>query len=310
MSAIAPVDQLRLALHRAGRLTRKLRLGAIAGPDRAAARRRRRALAAPDRPARSAHRRPDHRRRNLWRPLRLRRPRRGDRAANRPSTSARPPRTGCASCIPSAGSGICAPPTRRSRAPMRAPSSRTGWRCTAGPAARSSGTPKSPRGARISFLAQSPLILHDADHDLYRDFVRSLLRHASVLRAAIGSSEPGLPRMHAAIAIALIGLSLSQQERLARAGPRPHRRGAAGADPSRRRPHLAQSGRAGRDPGRPAAAPAGADRARPRALRDADELDRPDDADAALLPARRRRLRAFQRRRRLGRRAGGDRHLL
>ena len=70
----------------------------------------------------------------------------------------------------------------------------------------------------LSFLAQSPLILHDADHDLYRDFVRSLLRHASVLRSAIGSSEPGLPRMHAAIAIALIGLSLSQQERLARAG--------------------------------------------------------------------------------------------
>ena len=70
----------------------------------------------------------------------------------------------------------------------------------------------------LSFLAQSPLILHDADHDLYRDFVRALLRHASVLRSAIGSCEPGLPRMHAAIGIALIGLSLSQQERLARAG--------------------------------------------------------------------------------------------
>lgn len=69
-----------------------------------------------------------------------------------------------------------------------------------------------------SFLAQSPLILHDADHDLYRDFVRSLLRHAAVLRAGIGSGEPGMPRMQAAVAIALIGLSLSQQERLARAG--------------------------------------------------------------------------------------------
>jgi uncharacterized heparinase superfamily protein len=70
----------------------------------------------------------------------------------------------------------------------------------------------------LSFLAQSPLVLHDADHDLYRDFVRSLLRHASVLRAAIGTSEPGMPRVHAAIAIALIGLSLSQQERLAKTG--------------------------------------------------------------------------------------------
>ena len=39
-----------------------------------------------------------------------------------------------------------------------------------------------------------------------------------MLRSAIGTSEPGLPRMHAAIAIALIGLSLSQQERLARTG--------------------------------------------------------------------------------------------
>ena len=101
---------------------------------------------------------------------------------------------------------------------MRAPSSRTGWRCIAGPAARLSGTPTCVARRALSFLAQSPLILHDADHDLYRDFVRSLLRHASVLRSAISTSEPGLPRMHAAIAIALIGLSLSQQERLARAG--------------------------------------------------------------------------------------------
>src|SRR6185503_11379214 len=70
----------------------------------------------------------------------------------------------------------------------------------------------------LSLLAQSPLVLHDADHDLYRDFVRSMVRHANVLRSAVGTSEPGLPRLHAAIAIALIGLSLSQQERLAKTG--------------------------------------------------------------------------------------------
>jgi uncharacterized heparinase superfamily protein len=70
----------------------------------------------------------------------------------------------------------------------------------------------------LSFLAQSPLILHDADHDFYRDFVKALLRHASVLKAAVGSSEPGLPRIRAAIATALIGLSLSRQERTARFG--------------------------------------------------------------------------------------------
>jgi uncharacterized heparinase superfamily protein len=70
----------------------------------------------------------------------------------------------------------------------------------------------------LSFLAQSPLILSDADHELYWQFVRSLLRHAGVLRSALGASEPGLPRLQAAIAIAMIGLSLSDQERLARSG--------------------------------------------------------------------------------------------
>ena len=39
-----------------------------------------------------------------------------------------------------------------------------------------------------------------------------------MLKSGISTSEPGLPRIHAAIAIALIGLSLSQQERLARTG--------------------------------------------------------------------------------------------
>jgi uncharacterized heparinase superfamily protein len=70
----------------------------------------------------------------------------------------------------------------------------------------------------MSFLSQSPLVLHDADHDLYRKFVRALLRHANVLRSAVSRNDPGIPRMQAAIAVALIGLSLSNQERLARAG--------------------------------------------------------------------------------------------
>ena len=70
----------------------------------------------------------------------------------------------------------------------------------------------------MSMLAQSPLILANADHELYHDFVRSLLRHANVLKAASSTSEPGYSRLQAAVAVALIGLSLSKQERLARAG--------------------------------------------------------------------------------------------
>ncbi len=70
----------------------------------------------------------------------------------------------------------------------------------------------------LSLLAQSPLILADADHGAYRRFVRCLLGHAAYLKNGIGACEPGLPRLKAAIAMAAIGLSLTRQERLARAG--------------------------------------------------------------------------------------------
>jgi uncharacterized heparinase superfamily protein len=70
----------------------------------------------------------------------------------------------------------------------------------------------------LSFLAHSGLILEGADHDFYRRFVRVLLSHASFLRARLNTLEPGLPRLRAAVAVALVGLSLSRQERLARAG--------------------------------------------------------------------------------------------
>jgi uncharacterized heparinase superfamily protein len=68
----------------------------------------------------------------------------------------------------------------------------------------------------LAFLAQSGLILDGADHDLYRRFVRMLLVHARFLRARLHSLEPGLPRLRAIVAIAMVGLSLSRQERLAR----------------------------------------------------------------------------------------------
>jgi uncharacterized heparinase superfamily protein len=217
MSAIAPADQLRLALHRAGQLTRRLRLGAVSGPIgrfRAAGGARSQLLIAP----------PDLR-----------------TADPTVASEIHAGRFAFAGHVVEAGTRSpfdIAPPSADWLRELYA----FGWlrhlRAADGQNARIAARTivedwlslhRRPGGeivwdtdvtARraLSFLAQSPLILYDADHDLYRDFVRSLLRHANVLRAAAGTSEPGLPRMHAAIAIALIGLSLSHQERLARAG--------------------------------------------------------------------------------------------
>ena len=217
MSAIAPVDQLRLVLHRAGRLTRRLRLGALSGPIgrlRAAGGGRSQLVIAP----------PDLRTADPTIAVEIY----GGRfsfaghvveAAGESPFDVWPPSEDWLRELHSFGwlRHLRAADTPLARSNARAvvedwltlhrrPGGETVW-----------DTEVTARRA-LSFLAQSPLILHDADHDLYRDFVRSLLRHASVLRAAISSSEPGLARIQAAIAIALIGLSLSQQERLARTG--------------------------------------------------------------------------------------------
>ena len=217
MSAIAPVDQLRLVLHRAGRLTRRLRLGAIAAPLgrlRAAGGARSQLVIAP----------PDLRTADPTIAVEI--------YAGRFSFGGHAVETGGATPFE------LHPPSEDWLRELHS----FGWlrhlRAADTPLARSNARAivedwlslyRRPGGEIVwdagvtaqrarSFLAQSPLVLHDADHDLYQSFVRSLLRHASVLRAAIGTSEPGLPRIHAAIAIALIGLSLSQQERLARQG--------------------------------------------------------------------------------------------
>jgi len=70
----------------------------------------------------------------------------------------------------------------------------------------------------MSFLSQSPLILGNADLTLYRAYVRSLVRHAAFLQTRFTTIEAGLPRLRAATAIAMVGLSLSRQDRLMRAG--------------------------------------------------------------------------------------------
>ncbi|HEX2256260.1 MAG TPA: heparinase II/III family protein, partial [Afifellaceae bacterium] len=68
----------------------------------------------------------------------------------------------------------------------------------------------------LAFLAQSGLVLDGADHDFYRRFVRVLLHHARFLGARLQTLEPGIPRQRAIVAVAMVGLSLSRQERLAR----------------------------------------------------------------------------------------------
>ena len=67
------------------------------------------------------------------------------------------------------------------------------------------------------------------------------------------------------------------------------------ADSSRRRPYQPQSRRADRDSGRPPADAAGVHRPQHAAAGRAAQRRRPHHADAALLPARRRQLRAVQR---------------
>ena len=181
MSAIAPVDQLRLVLHRAGRLTRRLRLGRVAGPIgrlRAAGGGRSQLLIAP----------PDLRTADPTIAVEIY----GGRfafaghvveAAGESPFDIGPPSEDWLRELHSFGwlRHLRAADTPLARSNARAivedwlalhrrPGGETVW-----------DTEVTARRA-LSFLAQSPLILHDADHDLYRDFVRSLLRHASVLR--------------------------------------------------------------------------------------------------------------------------------
>jgi uncharacterized heparinase superfamily protein len=217
MSALAPLDQLRLALHRAGRLTRKLRLSAVSGPIgrlRLAGGGRSQLLIAP----------PDLRTADPTVAIETYAGRFSFaghvvEVAGRSPFDVGPPSEDWLRELHSFG---WLRHLRAADTPLARSNARAVVEDWLSLYSRANGdiawdVDVTARRA-FSFLAQSPLILHDADHDLYRDFVRSVLRHSSLLRAAIGTSDPGLPRLRAAMAIAAIGLSLSQQERLARSG--------------------------------------------------------------------------------------------
>ncbi|WP_153771546.1 heparinase II/III family protein [Labrenzia sp. CE80] len=68
----------------------------------------------------------------------------------------------------------------------------------------------------MSWLAHSPFILEDGDHDFYNRFLRSLLRQVRYLRRTINETHDGVERLQAALAIAAACVSMSGQGRFAR----------------------------------------------------------------------------------------------
>jgi len=68
----------------------------------------------------------------------------------------------------------------------------------------------------LSWLAHSPFILQDGDHEFYRGFVKSLARQVRFLRQTINETEDGVERLHGALAIASACISMAGQGRFAR----------------------------------------------------------------------------------------------
>lgn len=68
----------------------------------------------------------------------------------------------------------------------------------------------------LSWLAHSPFILQDGDHEFYRNFVKSLSRQVRYLRQTINETEDGVVRLRAALAVASACISMAGQGRFAR----------------------------------------------------------------------------------------------
>ena len=213
----------------------------------------------------------------------------------RRSRSRRRPTTGPRRCSASAGCAICAPPIPASPAPMRARWSTNGSRC------ESRNDPVAWRPDVMARRIISWLTPGDAGA---RRFRRALL---SPLHAQ--PHPPGAPPaarsapMRATACRACRPRSRSPTRRCAcrarratsSARPSACRDELRAPDPARRRPYQPQSRRADRAAGRSPAAAPGLHRAQHPAAAGAAQRHRPHDADAALLPARRRQFRAVQR---------------
>jgi uncharacterized heparinase superfamily protein len=64
-----------------------------------------------------------------------------------------------------------------------------------------------------AWLSQAPLILHDADDQFYRRFLRSLVRQVRYLRHTAIEARDGVPRMQALVALTYAALCMSGQGR-------------------------------------------------------------------------------------------------
>jgi uncharacterized heparinase superfamily protein len=64
-----------------------------------------------------------------------------------------------------------------------------------------------------SWLSQAPLILHDADDQFYRRFLRSLVRQVRYLRHTAIEARDGVPRLQALVALTYAALCMSGQAR-------------------------------------------------------------------------------------------------
>jgi uncharacterized heparinase superfamily protein len=64
-----------------------------------------------------------------------------------------------------------------------------------------------------SWLGQAPLILHDADDQFYRRFLRSLARQVRYLRHTAAETRDGAPRLQALVALTYAALCMSGQAR-------------------------------------------------------------------------------------------------
>ena len=65
----------------------------------------------------------------------------------------------------------------------------------------------------ISWLSQAPLMLHDADEQFYRRFLRSLQRQVRYLRHTAREARDGVPRMQALVALTYAALCMAGQAR-------------------------------------------------------------------------------------------------